>query len=56
MHTDRNQKDQLGATKPVEQDEDVALLAGGKKDKGKKQTSTGSGGGKDKGKGIQVNT
>src|ERR1700733_10277732 len=28
-------KGQLGAAKPVEQDEDVALMAGGKKGKGK---------------------
>ena len=43
-------KSQLGATKPVGQDEDVALLVGGKKGKGKKQASTSSGGGKGKGK------
>eukprot|EP00253_Pinus_taeda_P034296 PITA_34296 len=43
-------KSQLGATKPVEQDEDVALLAEGKKGKGKKQASTSNGGGKGKGK------
>ena len=43
-------KSQLGAAKPVEQDADVALLAGGKKGKGKKQASTSSGGGKGKGK------
>eukprot|EP00253_Pinus_taeda_P007806 PITA_07806 len=49
-------KSQLGAAKPVEQDEDVALVAGGKKGKGKKQASTSSGGGKGKGKGKQVNT
>eukprot|EP00253_Pinus_taeda_P027749 PITA_27749 len=48
-------KDQLGAAKPVEQDEDIALVARGKKGKGKKQASTSSGGGKDKGKGKQVN-
>eukprot|EP00253_Pinus_taeda_P007198 PITA_07198 len=41
-------KGQLGAAKPVEQDEDVALLAGGKKGKGKKQASTNNGGGKGK--------
>ena len=40
----------LGAAKPVERDEDVALLAGGKKGKGKKQASTSGGGGKGKGK------
>ncbi len=44
-------KGQLGAAKPVEQDEDVALVAGGKKGKGKKQASTSGGGGKGKGKG-----
>ena len=49
-------KGQLGAAKPVEQDEDVALVAGGKKGKGKKQASTSSGGGKGKGKGKQWNT
>eukprot|EP00253_Pinus_taeda_P013514 PITA_13514 len=49
-------KGQLGAAKPVEQDEDVALVVGGKKAKGKKQASTNSGGGKGKGKGKQVNT
>eukprot|EP00253_Pinus_taeda_P003842 PITA_03842 len=49
-------KGQLGATKPVEQDEDVALSAGGKKGKGKKQASTSNGGGKGKGKGKQRNT
>ena len=49
-------KGQLRAAKPVEQDEDVALVAGGKKGKGKKQASTSSGGGKGKGKGKQVNT
>jgi len=49
-------KGQLGAAKPVEQDEDVALSAGGKKDKGKKQASTSNGGGKGKGKGKQGNT
>eukprot|EP00253_Pinus_taeda_P034619 PITA_34619 len=49
-------KGQLGAAKPVEQDEDVALLARGKKGKGKKQTSTSNGGGKGKGKGKQGNT
>ena len=48
-------KNQLGAAKPVEQDEDVALLAGGKKGKGKKQASTSGGGGKGKGKGKQLN-
>ena len=48
-------KSQLGAAKPVEQDEDVALLAGGKKSKGKKQASTSGGGGKGKGKGKQLN-
>eukprot|EP00253_Pinus_taeda_P009645 PITA_09645 len=47
-------KGQLGAAKPVEQDEDVALVAGGKKGKGKKQASTSSGGGKGKGKGKQL--
>eukprot|EP00253_Pinus_taeda_P014532 PITA_14532 len=41
-------KGQLGAAKPVEQDQDVALVAGGKKGKGKKQASTSSGGGKGK--------
>eukprot|EP00253_Pinus_taeda_P012026 PITA_12026 len=41
-------KGQLGAGKPVEQDEDVALVEGGKKGKGKKQASTSSGGGKGK--------
>eukprot|EP00253_Pinus_taeda_P032374 PITA_32374 len=41
-------KGQLGAAKPVEQDEDVALSAGGKKGKGKKQASTSNGGGKGK--------
>eukprot|EP00253_Pinus_taeda_P029250 PITA_29250 len=41
-------KGQLGAAKPVEQDEDVALLARGKKGKGKKQASTSNGGGKGK--------
>ena len=49
-------KGQLGAAKPVEQDEDVALSAGGKKGKGKKQASTSNGGGKGKGKGKQGNT
>eukprot|EP00253_Pinus_taeda_P027997 PITA_27997 len=49
-------KGQLGVAKPVEQDENVALVAGGKKGKGKKQASTSSGGGKGKGKGKQVNT
>ena len=49
-------KGQLGAAKPVEQDEDVALVAGGKKGKGKKQTSTSGGGGKGKGKGKQGNS
>ena len=50
-------KSQLGAAKPVEQVEDVALLAGSKKGKGKKQASTSGGGGKGKGKGMQqVNT
>eukprot|EP00253_Pinus_taeda_P013157 PITA_13157 len=49
-------KGQLGAAKPVEQDEDVALMAGGKKGKGKKQASTSSGGAKGKGKGKEVNT
>ena len=49
-------KGQLGAAKPVEQDEDVALLAGRKKGKGKKQASTSNGGGKGKGKGKQGNT
>jgi len=49
-------KGQLGAAKPVEQDEDVALVVGGKKGKGKKQASTRSGGGKGKGKGKQGNT
>ena len=44
-------KSQLGAAKPVEQDEDVALLVGGKKGRGKKQASTSGGGGKGKGKG-----
>eukprot|EP00253_Pinus_taeda_P011735 PITA_11735 len=43
-------KGQLGATKLVEQDEDIALLVGGKKGKGKKQASTSNGGGKGKGK------
>eukprot|EP00253_Pinus_taeda_P007482 PITA_07482 len=49
-------KGQLGAAKRVEQDEDVALVVGGKKGKGKKQDSISSGGGKGKGKGKQVNT
>eukprot|EP00253_Pinus_taeda_P032870 PITA_32870 len=49
-------KGQLGAAKPVEQDEDVALSAGGKKGKGKKQASTSNGGVKGKGKGKQGNT
>eukprot|EP00253_Pinus_taeda_P034881 PITA_34881 len=49
-------KGQLGAAKPVEQDEDVALVAGGKKGKRKKQASTSSGAGKGKGKGKQVKT
>lgn len=49
-------KGQPGAAKPVEQDEDVALVAGGKKGKGKKQASTSIGGGKGKGKGKQGNT
>eukprot|EP00253_Pinus_taeda_P012573 PITA_12573 len=48
-------KGQLGAAKPIEQDEDVALLAGGKKCKGKKQASTSNGGGKGKGKSKQGN-
>eukprot|EP00253_Pinus_taeda_P013052 PITA_13052 len=51
-----NFADGVCAPKPVEQDEDVALVAGGKKGKGKKQASTSSGGGKGKGKGKQVNT
>ena len=46
-------KNQLGAAKPVEEDDNVALLARGKKGKGKKQASTSSGGGKGKGKGKQ---
>ena len=49
-------KNQLGAAKPVEEDDNGALLAGGKKGKGKKQASTSSGGGKHKGKGKQENT
>eukprot|EP00253_Pinus_taeda_P014280 PITA_14280 len=49
-------KGQLVTAKPVEQDEGVALSAGGKKGKGKKQASTSNGGGKDKGKGKQGNT
>ena len=49
-------KSQLGAAKPVEQDEDVALLAGGKRGKGKKHASISGGGGKGKGKGKQENT
>ena len=48
-------KNQLGAAKPVEEDDNVALLAGGKKGKGKKQASTSGGGGKDKGKCKQLN-
>ena len=44
-------KGQLGAAKLVEPDEDVVLLAGGKKGKGKKQASTSNSGGKGKGKG-----
>eukprot|EP00253_Pinus_taeda_P010090 PITA_10090 len=48
-------KGQLGAAKPIEQDEDVALSAGGKKSKGKKQASTSNGEGKGKGKGKQGN-
>ena len=47
-------KGQLGAAKPVQQDEDVALLVRRKKCKGKKQASTSNGGGK--GKGKQDNT
>ena len=39
-------KNQLGAAKPVEEDDNVALLVGGKKGKGKKQASTSGGGGK----------
>eukprot|EP00253_Pinus_taeda_P005507 PITA_05507 len=46
-------KGQLGAAKPVEQDEDVALSAGGKKGKGKKQASTSNSGGKGKLKGVR---
>ena len=48
-------KNQLGAAKPVEEDDNVALLARGKKGKGKKQASTSASGGKGKGKGKQVN-
>ena len=44
-------KGQLGAAKPVEENEDVARLAGGTEGKGKKQASTSVGGGKGKGKG-----
>ena len=43
-------KNQLGAAKPVEENEDVALLARGKKGKGQKQASISGGGGKGKGK------
>ena len=49
-------KNQLGAAKLVEEDEDVALLARGNKGKGKKLASTSGGGGKGKGKGKHVNT
>ena len=52
IHTEIR-KSQLGAAKPVEQNEDAALLAEGKKGKGKKQVCTSSGGGKGKGKGKQ---
>eukprot|EP00253_Pinus_taeda_P020875 PITA_20875 len=41
-------KGQLGAAKPVEQDEDVALSARGKKGKGNKHASTSNSGGKGK--------
>eukprot|EP00253_Pinus_taeda_P033059 PITA_33059 len=51
-----NFADGVCAPKPVEQDEDVALSAEGKKGKGKKQASTSNGGGKGKGKGKQGNT
>eukprot|EP00253_Pinus_taeda_P009687 PITA_09687 len=51
-----NFADGVCAPKPVEQDEDVALLAGGKKGKGKKQASTSNGAGKGKGKGKHGNT
>ena len=43
----------LGVAKLVEEDDNVALLARGKKGKGKKQASTRAGGGKGKGKGKQ---
>ena len=56
MHSDRDQERLAWAVKLVEQDEDVALVAGGKKGKGKKQASTSSGGDKGTGKGKQGNT
>ena len=46
-------KNHLGAAKQVEEDENVALLARGKKGRAKKQAS--NGGGKGKGKGKQQN-
>ena len=46
-------KNHRGTTKQVEEDDNVELLARGKKGKAKKQASTS--GGKDKGKGKQVN-
>ena len=46
-------KNQLGAAKPLEEDDNVAFLVGGKKGKGKKQAPTSSGGDKGKGKGKQ---
>jgi len=49
-------KGQLGAAKPVEQDEDVALVAACKKSKEKTQASTSNGGSKGKAKGKQDNT
>ena len=44
-------KNHLVTAKQVEEDDNVALLARGKKGKGKKQASTSGGGGKGKGKG-----